>query len=178
MQCPFGFVIVRLQVKEVVGYDEDVVFLVIPDRSAFSNRVPLVLGTCMLGRIINVIKESELDQLVMLWATIRLAQLLSWRGGVEDASQEGTVGNQKGDSVEEINVVVQLRDSVHVGPFQIKIVKGKVKKPPMHDAHIMITPIRYSEVKKGQVCLFPPGMQVLHVYFTLTVGNHNISIVV
>ena len=59
--CPLGFVLVRLQVKEVAGYDEDVVFLVVPDGSAFSRRVPLVIGTCMLGQIINVIKESELD---------------------------------------------------------------------------------------------------------------------
>ena len=29
--CPLGFVIARLQVKEVAGYDEDVVFLVVPD---------------------------------------------------------------------------------------------------------------------------------------------------
>ena len=37
-QCthPFGFVIMRLQVKEVAGYNEDVVFLVIPNQSAFS----------------------------------------------------------------------------------------------------------------------------------------------
>ena len=69
--------IVRLQVKEVVGYDEDVVFLVSPDQSIFSRWVPLVLGTCTLGRIINIIKESKLDQLVMAWATIHLAQLLS-----------------------------------------------------------------------------------------------------
>ena len=33
--CPLGFVIVRLQVKEVAGYDEDVVFLVVPDESSF-----------------------------------------------------------------------------------------------------------------------------------------------
>ena len=33
--CPLGFVIVRLQVKEVAGYNEDVVFLVVPDGSAF-----------------------------------------------------------------------------------------------------------------------------------------------
>ena len=47
--CPLGFVIVRLQVKEVAGYDEDVVFLVVPDGSAFSRRVSLVIGTCTLG---------------------------------------------------------------------------------------------------------------------------------
>ena len=34
--CPLGFVITRLRVKEVAGYDEDVVFLVVPDGSAFS----------------------------------------------------------------------------------------------------------------------------------------------
>ena len=47
--------------KEVAGYDEDVVFLVVPDESSFSRRVPLVIGTCTLGQIINVIKESEFD---------------------------------------------------------------------------------------------------------------------
>ena len=41
--------IVRLQVKEVAGYDKDVVFLVVPDESAFSKRVPIVIGTCTLA---------------------------------------------------------------------------------------------------------------------------------
>ena len=71
--CPLGFVIVRLQIKEVAGYDEDVVFLVVPDGLAFSRRVPLVIGTCTLGRIINVIKESELDQISTPWAMVCLA---------------------------------------------------------------------------------------------------------
>ena len=46
--CPLGFVIVRLQVKEVVGYNEDVIFLVVPDDSTLGKRVPIVIGTCML----------------------------------------------------------------------------------------------------------------------------------
>ena len=33
--CPLGFVIARLQVREVAGYDEDVIFLVVPDESNF-----------------------------------------------------------------------------------------------------------------------------------------------
>ena len=33
--CPLGFVIARLQVREVAGYDEDAVFVVIPDGSNF-----------------------------------------------------------------------------------------------------------------------------------------------
>ena len=74
--------------------------------------------------------------------------------------------------------MVELKDSVCVGPFQMEILKGKVKEPPMHNAHVMITPMRYSRVKKGQAHLLPLGLQVLHAYFTLTGGNHNISIVV
>ena len=47
--CPLGFVIARLQVKEVAGYDEDVVFLVVLDGSNFGKRVPIVIGMCNLG---------------------------------------------------------------------------------------------------------------------------------
>ena len=80
--------------------------------------------------------------------------------------------------MEEINVVMELKDSVHMGPFQMEILKEKVKEPPTHDAHVMITPMIYSRVNKGQACLLPLGLQVLHAYFTLTAGNHNVSIVV
>ena len=67
----------RLQVKEVAAYDKDVVFLVVPDGSAFGKRVLLVIGTCTLAQVINVIKESEMDKILTLWATVRLVQLLS-----------------------------------------------------------------------------------------------------
>ena len=50
-----GFVILHMQVRGIVGYDEDVVFLVVPDESAFGRRVPLVVGTCTISRLINVI---------------------------------------------------------------------------------------------------------------------------
>ena len=75
--CPLGFVIARLQVREVAGYDEDAVFLVVPDESNFGKRVPIVIGTCTLARVINVIKESEMDRISTPWSTVRLAQLLS-----------------------------------------------------------------------------------------------------
>ena len=64
---PLSFVILHMQVWEIVGYDKDVVFLIVPDESEFSQRVPLVIGTCMIGRIINVIRESEIDHLSTPW---------------------------------------------------------------------------------------------------------------
>ena len=52
---PLGFVILCMQVWGIAGYDKDAVFLVVPDESEFGQRVPLVVGTCTIGRIINVI---------------------------------------------------------------------------------------------------------------------------
>ena len=76
---PLGFIILCVQVREITGYDEDV-FLVVPDESEFSRRVPLVIGTCTIGRIINVIRESEINCLSTPWAMVWMAQLLScWK---------------------------------------------------------------------------------------------------
>ena len=52
---PLRFIILCMQVWRITGYDEDTVFLVVPDESEFGQRVPLVIGTCTIGRIINVI---------------------------------------------------------------------------------------------------------------------------
>ena len=50
-----GFVILHIQVWSIAGYDEDAVFLVVPNESDFGRRVPLVVGTCTIGRMINII---------------------------------------------------------------------------------------------------------------------------
>ena len=52
---PLGFVILHMQVQGIAVYDEDMVFLVVPDKSEFGRRVPLVVGTYTINRIINVI---------------------------------------------------------------------------------------------------------------------------
>ena len=52
----------------------------VTDESEFGQRVPLVIGTCMIGQIINIIRESEIDCLSTPWATARVVQLLScWK---------------------------------------------------------------------------------------------------
>ena len=56
---PLGFIILCMQVWEIAEYDEDVVFLMVPDESEFGCRVPLVIGNCMIGWIINVIWERS-----------------------------------------------------------------------------------------------------------------------
>ena len=128
---PLGFVILHVQVWEIAGYDEDVVFLMVPDESEFSQRVPLVIGTCTIGQKINIIWESEIDCLLMPWAMTRMVQLLSCQkstavlapGSVETQTEGASGGHQKVDMDE----LVMVRESVHLGPFQTKIIEGWVK---------------------------------------------------
>ena len=81
---PLGFVILRVRMAEVTGYD-DVVFLVMPDDSEFSRHVPLVLGTCTLCRTINMIRESKIDRLSVPWTMTQTLHLLSRHGTADPA---------------------------------------------------------------------------------------------
>ena len=122
----------RMQVREITRYEKDVVFLVVPNKSKFCHRVPLVIGTCTIGRIINVIRESEIDHLSTPWAMAQMAQLLSCLkstavltpGNAREAQSEGA---SRGPQEVDVDELVTARESVHLGLFQTKIIEGWVK---------------------------------------------------
>ena len=58
---PLGYVIIWAQVDGVQGYDEDQIALVIPDLSNFAAQIPVILGTPTIGRVVNMMKEVEID---------------------------------------------------------------------------------------------------------------------
>ena len=73
---PLGYVVIRISVDGVQGYDEDQIALVIPDISNFAAQIPVILGTPTISHVINVMKEAEVDTLAMLWANARVVHLL------------------------------------------------------------------------------------------------------
>ena len=110
-----GFIILCVQVWEITGYDGDIVFLMVPDESEFGCRVPLVIGTCKIDQIINIIWESEIDRLSMSWATARMVQLLTCQkstavltpGSVGEAKSEGT---NRGPQEVDVDELVTVRE--------------------------------------------------------------------
>ena len=52
-----------LQVKEVQGYKEDQVVLIVLDFLNFMVQVPIILGTSTISHIMNTMKEREIDTL-------------------------------------------------------------------------------------------------------------------
>ena len=87
---PMGFVILQVQGSEIAGYDKDVIFLVVTGESDFSRHVPLEIGMWTLGRVLNVIEESEIDRLSTPWVIARTSSLLS-RHGMAASGDEGGV---------------------------------------------------------------------------------------
>ena len=178
---PLGFIILCIQVWGIAGYDEDVVFLVVPDESDFGRRVPLVMGTCTISRLINVIHESEIDNLAMPWWTVRLVQLLSCRLGTVVPGPEGVETPEEGacGGSPEVNIdeLVTVRESVHLGPFQTEIIEGHVKPLLGSTSYVMITPLKV-EGRQHETKLLPLGLHVLHAYTHLKNGSGRVSLVV
>ena len=178
---PLGFVILRMQVPGVTGYDEDVVFLVVADESNFGQRVPLVVGTCTISRLINVICESEIDSLAMLWSTTRVVQLLSCQLGTVVPGPEGAETQEEGacGGSPEVNMdeLVTVQESIHLGLFQTEIIEGWVKPLLGSTSYMMITPLK-AEGQQRETKPLPLGLHTLHAYTRLKNGSGRVSLVV
>ena len=183
--CPLGFVILQVQVNEITGYNKDVVFLVVPNESEYSQCVALMIETCILGKIVNVIKESELDRLSTSWAMARVSHLLSrWGTVVEDPGMAGDGPAEKEATTpespvgQEVDEPVFMKENVRLGPFQTQILECKVKPPIGESAHVMVTPLRAGESHPSGVWPLPPGLHVLHAYTRLKMSSNKVSLVV
>ena len=160
---------------------EDVVFLMVPSESEFGWRVPLVIGTCTIGRHINIIQESEIYRLSMSWATVRMVQLLSCQKSTavlaSGNAEAQAIGASGGPQEVDMDELVTVRESVHFGPFQTKIIEGRVKPLLGDTSHMMITPLR-AEGQSQEGKPLPLGFYLLHVYMCLKNCSSKVSLVV
>ena len=172
-----------MQVREIAGYNEDVVFLMVPNESEFGCRVPLIIGTCTIDMIVNVIWESDIDCLSMPWAMAQMVQLLScWKStvistpeSVGEAQSEGTRGGPQEVDIDEL---VTVRESICLGPFQTEIIEGWVKPLLGDTAHVMIMPLKAGEGQLWEARPLPPGLHILHVFMCLKNGSGRVLLMV
>ena len=74
---PLGYIVIRVQVEGVQGYDKDQVALFIPDPTDFCSQVPVTLDTLTFNQIINMIKESEIDESLVSLSGSRISNMLA-----------------------------------------------------------------------------------------------------
>ena len=122
---PLGYVIVWVQVGGVQGYDEDQITLVVPDESKFSEQIPVILGTHTISHVVNVMKEMEIDALVMPWVNAWVAHLLSMHRAAATEVDDQTSKSTNPIGYDE---VVFMRNMDTIEAFSSHVISIKVEK--------------------------------------------------
>ena len=73
---PIEYVIIRVKIDGISGYDEDQVTLIACSSTEFVHHVPIILGTPTTDQAIATLKESEIDRLATPWACVQKSTLL------------------------------------------------------------------------------------------------------
>ena len=124
MVQPTGFVIVRVQIPCVVGYDEDQVAIVLDDPGM--KECPVILGMPILYRVMEVIKESEISALAMPWGASRISWLMRNIQAHVGWVVHDNVAN-KPISLNSVDEVVKASKKFQVPPFGQKVIHGHTR---------------------------------------------------
>ena len=123
MVKPEGFVMMNVQIPCVKGYNEDHIAIVMDDPGL--KDCPVILGMPTIFRVMEVIKESEISELVVPWASSRVSWLMR---GVHARMSQLAVDDVANKSVAPLSVdeMVQVSHKCKVPPFSHKVIHGSV----------------------------------------------------
>ena len=166
---PLGYVVIWVQVDRVWGYDDQIA-LIILDHSNFPTRVPIILGTPTIGRVVNVIKEVEMDALAMSWTNARAAHLLVVRRmmPVEVGNDQEEEYNTDKDSLLMYTQKVQTLE-----PFSSNVIPIKTTKAYLGECINVMVQALYAQ--DGTLL---PGLTVQNTYTELRKGSKKAVVVV
>ena len=135
------YVVFQVRIEGIPSYDEEQVALVIEDSSSLSKKVPVLLGTPTLHRVIRSMKESEMEQLPMAWQQIKTAYEITNNIPVFKTSVDldAMFPTNMGADPIDINEVVTLTEKFTLPAFTSMIVKGRTKNTMMigRKLHVM-----------------------------------------
>ena len=170
-----GYVVFRVQVEGVCGYDEEQVALVVDDNSAFARKVPVILGTPTLHRVVKCMKESEMEKAPPEWENVRMAyemhnRLLSYRANCE--LDEPFPTNTMEDP-SDLNEIVKLCNPVVIPGFGLSIIKGRTAETMMTTMRLhVMTQAPYAEDEAN----LPVGLYVLRMYSDMDPGSRTVHL--
>ena len=107
------------------GYNEDQVVLVIPDPTDFGSQMTVHLGTLTINQIINVIKESEMDELSVSLNGSRISHLLACHQA-ELSFERETAANHTMDPTN-LNEAFKMTKKEEIDTFSSKIIHTPMK---------------------------------------------------
>ena len=167
-----GYVIIRVHVEGVQGYDEDQVALVILDSIGFGSWILVTLGTPTIKQIINMIKESEINELSVSLNGSRINQLLAcWQA--ELLIWKETVANQAADPTN-LDKTVKTTKKEEVDAFSSKIIYGWMKTLLLGNNMYVMT----QSLEGGEGPCLPNGLSVVNTCTEVISGSKQVIVVV
>ena len=167
---PLGYMIIRVQVDGVWGYDEDQIALIIPDHSNFVMRVPIILGTPTIGRVVNVMKEAEMDALATPQVNTRVAHLLAiWRMMPEEVGDD----QEGGCNADQDGPLMYTQKAETLEPFSSHVIPMKMAEAYLGECiNVMVQALH------AQDGILPPGLTMQNMYTELRKGSKKAVVVV
>ena len=154
----------------VQGYNEDQIALIILDFSNFATRVPIILGTPNIGRVVNVMREAEMDALAMLWANTRAAHLLAIRRVV--LVEVGNDQDGRYDADQDSPLMYAQRVEI-LEPFSSHVIPVKMMEAYLGEhLNVMVQALH------AQGGTLPPGITVQNTYTELRKSSRKAVVVV
>ena len=154
----------------VWGYDKDQIALNIPDFSNFVVRVPVILGTPTIGRVVNIMREAEMDALAMPWANARAAHLLAIRRmapvKVRNDYEEEHDTNKDG-------FVMHTQKVETLEPFSSHVIPMKMMEAHLGECINIMVQALY--IQDGAL---PPGLTMQNMYTEMIKGSKKVVVVV
>jgi hypothetical protein len=158
---PLGYTILRIQIDNVKGFDEEQVALVVEDPSDFGRETPIILGTGTMGKVINVMTESEMLDLSLEWQTAMTSLKAAARclrlGKPPPVPQEEPMRE---------NDVLRLAQPIRLEPFETQVVYGSIKEPVTTTCYVTITEMAHNRRRR-----LPLGLQVMNSGQEITPDN-------
>ena len=169
MVDPEGFVMMNVKVSCVKGYNKDQIAIVMDD--LWMKDCPVILGTPTIFRVMEVIKESEISKLAILWASLRVSWLMR---GVHAQMSQLVVDDVANKLVAPLSVdeVVRVNHKCKIPPFSHKVIHGSIC--------LVLQGYRMNVITHGlekRSPLLPLGVDVKSAYATLAAGSNRVTVV-
>ena len=173
---PLGFTLMRVQIKDMPHYDEQQVVFVLDDPSGFSTRIPVILGTPTINRVVQTMKEMEMHSTPTEWQTARVTY--EWVQGFQ--FRQASLGERlrfptnKAEDPLDLDEKVLLADKCTIPGFQSVVAHGCTQRTMMmgHWLNIMMQ-APYSDDRAN----LPNGLCIMRMYTELKDGSRSVSIV-
>ena len=170
------YVVFRVQIEGIPSYDEEQVALVVHDSSYFARKVPVILGTLTLHRVVKCMKESEMESAPPEWNNVRLGyeihnRLYSHRANYKPDSPFPTNTNEDPTDLDEL---VRLTNLVIMPVFGSCIVKGRTTKTMMTGIKLnVMTQAPYAEDEAN----LPVDLYVMRNRVEMNPGSRTVHLV-